>query len=99
MGLAVHVGPPGGWVFGVVGQHWWDYAGSSNEDHVSLTNIQYLGYYRLNVLQTSDLVRISSPTGRQTVTRGGQYWLRQIEYHLILPQNGGFAWPSPVAIS
>ena len=48
MGLAVHVGPPGGWIFGAVGQHWWDYAGSSNEDNVSLTNIQYICYYRLN---------------------------------------------------
>ena len=48
MGLAVHVGPPGGWIFGAVGQHWWDYAGSRNEDHVSLTNIQYICYYRLN---------------------------------------------------
>jgi hypothetical protein len=47
MALAVHVGPPGGWIAGVVAQHWWDYAGPSDEDHVSLSNIQYLLYYRL----------------------------------------------------
>ena len=47
MGLAVHVGPPGGWIAGVVAQHWWDYAGPSDDDHVNLTNIQYLLYYRL----------------------------------------------------
>ncbi len=47
MALAVHVGPPGGFIYGVVGQHWWDYAGSSGEEHVNLSNIQYLAYYRL----------------------------------------------------
>ena len=47
MALAVHVGPPGGFIAGIVAQHWWDYAGPSNEDRVSLSNIQYLCYYRL----------------------------------------------------
>ncbi|MBW1719730.1 MAG: hypothetical protein JRJ43_09235 [Deltaproteobacteria bacterium] len=47
LALAVHVGPVGGFIYGVVGQHWWDFAGSSNEDHVNMSNIQYLYYYRL----------------------------------------------------
>ncbi len=47
MALAVHVGPPGGWIAGVVAQHWWDVAGDSNRDSVNLTNIQYLLYHRL----------------------------------------------------
>ncbi|OQY03511.1 MAG: hypothetical protein DRP56_02600 [Planctomycetota bacterium] len=47
MALAVHVGPPGGFIFGGIVQHWWDFAGESGRDHVNLTNIQYLGYYRL----------------------------------------------------
>ena len=46
MALAVHVGPPKGWIAGVVAQHWWDVAGPSNRDSVSLSNIQYLLYYR-----------------------------------------------------
>ncbi|MHC4240657.1 MAG: hypothetical protein ACYSUC_13075, partial [Planctomycetota bacterium] len=48
MALAVHVGPPGGFMYGVIGQHWWDFAGESGRDHVNLSNIQYLGYYRLS---------------------------------------------------
>lgn len=47
MALAVHVGPPGGWIAGIVAQQWWDVAGDSDRDRVSLTNIQYLLYYRL----------------------------------------------------
>ena len=48
MALAVHVGPPGGFIFGVVAQQWWSFAGQSNRDSVSMSNIQYLGYYRYN---------------------------------------------------
>lgn len=29
-------------------QHWWDFAGGEKGDDVSLTNIQYIGYYRYN---------------------------------------------------
>ncbi len=48
MALAVHIGPVGEFIYGFVGQHWWDYAGDSDADHVNLSNIQYIGYYRLN---------------------------------------------------
>ena len=47
MGLAVHVGEPGGFIYGVVGQHWWDYAGDDDDGQVNLSNIQYLLFYRL----------------------------------------------------
>ena len=47
MALAVHVDPPGGFIYGGVFQHWWDFAGESDRGHVNLSNIQYLGYYRL----------------------------------------------------
>jgi len=47
MALAFHVGPPGGWIFGTVAQQWWDFAGDSDRDSVNLTNIQYVGFYRL----------------------------------------------------
>jgi hypothetical protein len=48
MGLAFHIGPPGGWILGVVGQHWWDFSGDDNRQDVNLTNIQYVAFYRLN---------------------------------------------------
>jgi len=48
MGLAFHVGPPGGWILGTVVQHWWDFAGDEDRDDVNLTNIQYVGFYRLS---------------------------------------------------
>jgi hypothetical protein len=46
MGLAFHVGPPGGFIFGSVVQHWWSFAGSDNRKDVNMTNIQYVAYYR-----------------------------------------------------
>jgi hypothetical protein len=39
MGLAVHVGPPKGWIFGAIAQHWWSYAGDDNREDVNLTDI------------------------------------------------------------
>lgn len=48
MALAFHLGPPGGWILGTVVQHWWDFAGDDDRNDVSLTNIQYVAYYRLN---------------------------------------------------
>jgi len=47
MALAVHVGEPGEFIYGVVGQHWWDYAGDDDAGQVNLSNIQYLLFYRL----------------------------------------------------
>jgi hypothetical protein len=48
LGLAFHIGPPGGWILGVVAQHWWSFAGDDDRNDVNLTNIQYVAYYRLN---------------------------------------------------
>ena len=48
MGLAFHIGQPGGWILGTVVQHWWDFAGDDDRNDVNLTNIQYVAYYRLN---------------------------------------------------
>lgn len=50
MALAVHVGPVGGFIYGTVAQHWWDFAdaGAPEDKRVNLTNIQYIGYYRLS---------------------------------------------------
>ena len=36
----VHMGRP--WVTGLLGQHWWSFAGESNRDSVSQTDIQYV---------------------------------------------------------
>lgn len=47
MGLAFHVGPPGGWILGTVVQHWWDFAGDDDREDVNMTNIQYVAFYRL----------------------------------------------------
>jgi len=47
MGLAFHVGPPGGWILGTVVQHWWDFAGDDEREDVNMTNIQYVAFYRL----------------------------------------------------
>jgi hypothetical protein len=47
MGLAFHIGPPGGFILGTVIQHWWDFAGDDDRNHVNLTNIQYIAFYRL----------------------------------------------------
>jgi hypothetical protein len=51
LALAFHLGPPGGFILGVVGQHWWNFAGPNNEDSFNMSNIQYICYYRL----TSDI--------------------------------------------
>jgi len=48
MALAFHIGPPGGWILGVIGQHWWDVSGDDNRQDVNLSNIQYVAYYRLS---------------------------------------------------
>jgi hypothetical protein len=47
MGLAVHVGPPGGWIFGAIVQHWWSFAGDDDRQDVNLTDIQYICFYRI----------------------------------------------------
>lgn len=47
MALALHMGPPGGNIFGVVAQHWWDVAGDGDRRRVSLSNIQYIFYHRV----------------------------------------------------
>jgi hypothetical protein len=44
MALAVHVGED--WIYGVVAQHWWSFAGDSNRDNVNLSDIQYILRYR-----------------------------------------------------
>jgi hypothetical protein len=46
-GLAAHVGPPGGWIFGAIAQHWWSYAGDDHRADVNLTDIQYMLFYRI----------------------------------------------------
>jgi hypothetical protein len=48
MGLAVHVGDPGEFIYGAIVQHWWDVAGDDDRSDVNLTNIQYLGFYRVD---------------------------------------------------
>jgi hypothetical protein len=48
LAILFHIGPPGGFMGGVVGQHWWDFAGPDNADRVSLTNIQYIAFYRVS---------------------------------------------------
>ena len=45
MGLAFYVGEK--WIFGALAQHWWDYSGHSDRDHVNLTDVQYVLRYRL----------------------------------------------------
>ncbi len=48
MGMAFHLGPPGGWILGTVVQHWWSFAGDDDRNDVNLTNIQYVAFYRLS---------------------------------------------------
>ena len=36
------------WIFGVVPQHWWSFAGSDTRNDVNLTDIQYVCRYRLS---------------------------------------------------
>lgn len=47
MALAFHIGPPKGWIAGVVFQQWWDFAGDSDRNHVNMSNLQYILFYRL----------------------------------------------------
>ena len=35
------------WIYGVVAQHWWSFAGESDRDEVNLTDVQYILRYRL----------------------------------------------------
>jgi len=44
MGLAFYIGEK--WNVGGILQHWWDYAGDSQRDHVNLTNFQYAVEYK-----------------------------------------------------
>jgi len=46
MALAFHVGDK--WIYGVVAQHWWSFAGDDHRNDVNLTDIQYVLRYRLN---------------------------------------------------
>ena len=45
MALAFHIGEK--WIYGVVAQHWWSFAGDSERDDVNLTDIQPVLRYRL----------------------------------------------------
>jgi len=45
MALAAHVGEK--WIFGIVAQHWWSFAGANDRDDVNLTDVQYILRYRL----------------------------------------------------
>jgi len=46
MALAFHVGDK--WIYGVVAQHWWSFAGDDHRNDVNLTDIQYVLRYRLS---------------------------------------------------
>ncbi len=46
MALAFHVGDD--WIYGVVAQQWWSFAGDSDRDDVNLTDIQYVLRYRVS---------------------------------------------------
>jgi len=46
MALAFHVGDK--WIYGVVAQHWWSFAGDDNREDVCLTDLQYVLRYRVN---------------------------------------------------
>lgn len=45
MALAFHIGEK--WIYGVVAQHWWSFAGDSERDDVNLSDIQPVLRYRL----------------------------------------------------
>jgi hypothetical protein len=45
MALAFHIGEK--WMYGVVAQHWWSFAGDGDRDDVNLTDIQYILRYRV----------------------------------------------------
>jgi len=46
MALAIHIDDS--WIYGVVAQHWWSFDEDKDRDDVSLTDIQYIGRYRLS---------------------------------------------------
>jgi hypothetical protein len=46
MALAFHVGDD--WIYGVVAQQWWSFAGDDDRNNVNLTDIQYVLRYRLS---------------------------------------------------
>lgn len=45
MAMAMHIDDK--WMYGVIAQHWESFSGSDNRNDVSLTDIQYIGRYRL----------------------------------------------------
>jgi len=45
MALAFHIGDD--WIYGIVAQHWWSFAGDDDRDNVNLTDLQYVLRYRL----------------------------------------------------
>lgn len=45
MGLAMKITDK--WIYGVIAQHWWSFAGDSDRDDVNLSDIQYILRYRL----------------------------------------------------
>ena len=45
MAVAFYLGEE--WTFGGILQHWWDYAGDDDREHVNNTHFQYFYYYNL----------------------------------------------------
>jgi hypothetical protein len=45
MGLAMRITDK--WIYGVIAQHWWSFAGDDDRDDVSLSDLQYILRYRL----------------------------------------------------
>lgn len=46
MAMALHVDDT--WIYGLIGQHWWSVDEDKDRNDVSLTDIQYIGRYRIN---------------------------------------------------
>ena len=46
MAMAMHIDDK--WIYGAIAQHWWSVVGDSDRNDVSLTDIQYIGRYRIS---------------------------------------------------
>ena len=45
MAIAIHIGEK--WIYGVIFQHWWSFAGDDDRKDVNLTDLQYILRYQV----------------------------------------------------
>ena len=102
-GMVFNIGKP--WIYGVLVQHWWSYAGDSDASDTSQTDIQYVVRYSLPDMGATVVIdweedsenRFTVPVGlgvTKTVRWGKvpiKLWL-ETHYSVVRPDDYGNEW-------